>query len=126
MTPRILIVDDSRYIRELLTLHLSNAGYEVVAAEDPVAALKFLLQERPSLMLVDVDMPYMNGFELLNAVKGDPAYSSLPVLFLTAREDVEDRAKALGARACLHKPLFVQDLLTAVAAVADTGRIPIG
>ena len=109
-----------------MTLHLSNAGYGVFAAEDPVAALKFLLQERPSLMLVDVDMPYMDGFELLRAVKSDPMYSSLPVLFLTARENVEDRAKALGARACLPKPLFVQDLLRAVAAVADTGRFPIG
>ena len=124
--PRILIVDGNRSIRELLTLHLSNAGYEVVAAEDAVAALSFLLHEKPSLMLVDVDMPYMDGFELLKAVKGDPAYSRLPVIFLTGREGAEARAMALGARECLHKPLFVQELLTAVAAVASTGRFPIG
>ena len=77
-------------------------------------------------MLVDVDMPYMNGFELVEAVKGDPAYARLPVIFLTGREDADARAKMLGAHACLHKPLFVHDLLAAVATVASTERIPIG
>ena len=124
--PTILIVDDSRYIRELLTLHLSNAGYDVAVAEDAVAAMKFLLHERPALMLVDVDMPFMDGFELFEAVKRDPAYASVAVIFLTGRDDAETRAMTLGARACLHKPLFTQDLLAAVAGVANTGRFPIG
>ncbi|MEA3192854.1 MAG: two-component system, chemotaxis family, chemotaxis protein CheY [Betaproteobacteria bacterium] len=126
MTPRILVVDDDASLRELLGLHLSNAGYEVVVAEDAVAAGHALLKRAPTLMLIDVDMPYMNGFEFVAAVKAEPGLGSIPVLFLTARDDVDERARKVGAAGCLKKPLFANELIAAVAAIAPSERFAIG
>src|SRR5262245_20376775 len=97
---RILAVDDDPIFRELIKLHLSNAGYDVVVAEDAVAAAKEMLDNKPALLLVDVDMPYMDGFEFIAAVKDDPSFRSIPVVFLTSRENVEKRAADLGAVRC--------------------------
>src|ERR1044071_8618336 len=78
----VLAVDDDPVIRELIKLHLSNAGYDVVVAEDAIAAGKMLLESKPALLLVDVDMPFMDGFEFVAAIKDDPDYRSIPVVFL--------------------------------------------
>jgi CheY-like chemotaxis protein len=126
VTPRILVVDDDASLRELLSLHLSNAGYEVVAAEDAVAAGQALLKRPPALMLVDIDMPYLNGFDFVAAVKAEPGLSSIPVLFLTAREGADERARKLGAVGCLKTPLFADELISAVAAIASSERFAIG
>ena len=115
--PRILAVDDDPIIRELLRLHLSNAGYDVVVAEDAIAAGKLLLQSKPALLLVDVDMPYMTGFEFVAAIKDDPDFRSIPVVFLTGHENAEKRAAELGAIRCLTKPIFSQQLISALGAI---------
>jgi two-component system, chemotaxis family, chemotaxis protein CheY len=124
--PRVLVVDDDACLRELLKLHLSNAGYDVVVAEDAVEAGKALLRKRPSLMLVDVDLPYMNGLDLVAAVKGDPEFCRIPVLFLTGRDDMEERAAKVGAAGCLRKPLFARELIGSVAAIAPSEYFAIG
>ena len=121
--PSILVVDDDECMRELVYLHLSNAGYKVTTAEDAVVALKLLLHRRPHLMVVDVDMPYMNGLEFVGAVKGDPLYRGIPVLFLTARHDVDEEAQKLGVLACLKKPLLASLLLSSVAAALPGHRL---
>lgn len=122
---RVLVIDDDPCMRELLRLHLSNAGYEVVAAEDAVVALKLMLRQPPDLMIVDVEMPYMGGLELIGTLKQDALYASIPALVLTARQDADDAARRAGALACLKKPLFADQLLTAVAEALPGTRMAI-
>jgi len=118
----ILVMDDDECMRELLRLHLSNAGYEVLVAEDAVVAGHLLLQRRPDLILADVEMPFMDGLEFMQAVKADHATRSVPVIFVTGRVDADAQAKKLGAAAFLTKPLLAPELLAAVAQQIE-GRV---
>jgi CheY-like chemotaxis protein len=111
----ILVMDDDECMRELLRLHLSNAGYNVIVAEDAVEAGHLLLRQRPDLILADVEMPFMDGLEFLQAVQSDLTTRSVPLIFITSQVEAEDRAKKLGAVAFLTKPLHAADLLAVVA-----------
>jgi CheY-like chemotaxis protein len=113
--PRVLIIDDSGYMRDLLRLHLKAAGYEVELAEDAVVAGHSILRAVPDLIICDVDMPHMDGFEFLAALKADPSIPDVPVIFLTSITDGRERARELGARAYLVKPLLLTELLATVA-----------
>jgi CheY-like chemotaxis protein len=109
----VLVMDDDECMRELLRLHLSNAGYEVQVAGDVIDAGRLMLEQLPDLFLADIEVPYMDGLEFVQAVKADRATQSLPVVFVTSRVDAEAQAKKLGA--FLTKPLLVADLLSTVA-----------
>jgi EAL domain-containing protein (putative c-di-GMP-specific phosphodiesterase class I)/CheY-like chemotaxis protein len=113
--PRILVVDDDESMRELVRLHLGNAGYDVVLAEDAIVAGHLVLRSPPDLIIADVEMPYMDGFQFVEALKADPAVSAIPVIFLTVRADGETRGKQLGAAGYLAKPLRADRLLATVA-----------
>lgn len=115
MAARVLIVDDDPSIRELLRLHLGNAGYEVQVAEDAIAAGYMVLEKAPDLILCDVNMPHMDGFEFVAALKGDSTLPDIPVIFLTSRADGDLRGKDLGAVAYLVKPVQAGRLLDVVA-----------
>ena len=115
MVGRVLVMDDDELMRELLRLHLCGAGYEVLLAEDAVVAGHLVLKEPPDLVLADIEMPYMSGLELVEAMKADPATRSIPVIFVTSRTDAEARARQLGAVGYLVKPLHVDNLLAMVA-----------
>jgi CheY-like chemotaxis protein len=114
---KIAVIDDDRFIRYLLDLHLRKAGYEVFAAEDAVAAGRVVVDRAPDLILCDVDMPYMDGYEFVSALRADPATCHIPVIFLTVNKSVGDRAKQLGA-AHLMKPVMADELLRTVAQFA--------
>jgi len=111
----ILIVDDDKSMLQLLGMHLSNAGYKVLTAEDGIVAGRHVLKARPDLIIADVSMPYMDGYQLVAALKADSATRDIPVVFLTSKEDVADYAKQLGAVAYLHKPVMADRLLEIVA-----------
>ena len=70
--PLILVIEDDAVMQELLRLHLTNAGYKVLVAENGIAGGYLVLSGKPDLLLVDVDMPYMSGYELVEALKADP------------------------------------------------------
>src|SRR5947209_7902886 len=93
----ILIVDDDEGIRELLRLHLSSAGYSVNVAEDAIAAGYMVLRSAPDLIISDVSMPHMDGFEFIAALKSDKSVRSIPVIFLTSVDEGAHRGKELGA-----------------------------
>jgi DNA-binding response OmpR family regulator len=113
--PRILVVEDDESMRELLRLHLSSAGYAVEVAEDAIAAGYAVLKEAPDLLICDVVMPHMDGFELVAALRADSGVSKqLPVIFLTAESEADDRARALGGE-FLEKPIRLEELLKAVS-----------
>jgi CheY-like chemotaxis protein len=115
MVGRILVVDDDPMIRELLAIHLRNAGYEVQAAADAVEAGYALLRERVDILIVDVNMPHLDGFEFVEALRADSATRDIPVIFLTTAEEGELRGKALGAAGYVPKPVRADRLLSVVA-----------
>ena len=126
MAARILVVDDDDSLRDLLRMHLSGAGYEVVTAADAISAGYMVLRDPPDLILVDVIMPHMNGFEFVAALKADKSLPEIPVLFLTSDEDVIHRGKELGAAGYLMKPVRADELLDLIARNVPGGAIPIG
>ena len=104
---RFLFVDDDPILREFAQVNLASAAVEVDVASDGVDALEALARSRYDLLLVDLEMPRMDGFDLLAHVRADPATAHLPVVVQTGREDVEaiDRAFRAGATAFVTKPL---------------------
>ena len=110
---KVAVIDDDRFIRYLLDLHLRNAGYEVFVAEDAVVGGRLILERSPDVIVCDVDMPYMNGCEFAEALQTDPATRNIPVIFLTVNSH-DARVRELGA-SCLQKPVTADELLRAVA-----------
>ena len=126
MAAKILVVDDDDSLRELLRMHLASAGYEVSTAADGISAGYQVLKNPPDLILSDVNMPHMDGFELIAALKSDATLPNIPVIFLTSMEDGDHRGKELGAVGYLTKPVRADRLLELVAKHVPGGAIPIG
>jgi CheY-like chemotaxis protein len=126
MPAYILVVDDDPDIRLLLRLHLASAGYEVDVAEDAIQAGYMVLARAPDLIVSDVSMPYMDGFEFVAALKSDRTLPHIPVIFLTAVEEGDHRGKELGAVGYLLKPVRADRLLALVAQHVPGGAQPIG
>lgn len=112
--PTVLVVDDDESIRLLVQHQLAAAGYEVVVAEDAIAAGHIVLRSAPDLIVLDVAMPYMNGFEFAAALNADTTLPFIPIVFLTSHEDRDDRARALGAVGYINKPLESERLVSLV------------
>jgi len=97
MAATILVVDDDESIRELLRMHLAAAGYEVHGAADAIAAGYHVLRSAPDLIICDINMPHMDGFEFIAALKADTTLPRIPVIFLTSYDEGEHRwALSLG------------------------------
>ena len=112
---KILVIDDDTSMLALVKRQLENAGYAVLLAEDGITGGRLALNASPDLILVDVHMPYLSGYELVEALKVDPATWDIPVVFLTADKHVEQRTRMLRAEAFLKKPIKVERLLEVVA-----------
>ncbi len=104
---RILVADDDPILREFAAVHLATPDVDVEVAEDGVAALQRLNKGGIDIALVDLDMPRMNGFELIERIRWDEQLKHLPIVVATGREDMVaiDRAFALGANSFVVKPL---------------------
>src|SRR5687767_13557331 len=112
--PRILVVDDDRTLRELLRLHLQAEGYEVQLAADAIEAGYAILKSAPDLLLVDVNMPYLNGIDFAAALVADQTIPVFPFVFLSSDETRVDQGRRLGAAAYLFKPIVKGRLIDAV------------
>jgi len=112
MTHRILIADDEPNILISLEFLMKREGHEVLLARDGREALDTIRRERPALVLLDVMMPVLTGFEVCAAVKGDDALKATKVLMLTAKGRETDIAKglAMGADAYMTKPFSTREL----------------
>lgn len=110
----ILVVDDDEDVRNVLRRFLSSAGYDVLVAEDAVVAGHLIASGAPDLMILDVNMPYMDGFEFAQALRDDESIPYIPIIFLTSREDGYERAMALGAVAYQLKPISAPGLMVLV------------
>jgi DNA-binding response OmpR family regulator len=102
----ILVVDDNEMNRDVLSRRLERQGYRIVTAEDGITALEAVQSEAFDLILLDIMMPHMNGYEVLKALKRDPVHRSIPVIIISAMDDLESVVKCieLGADDYLFKP----------------------
>jgi CheY-like chemotaxis protein len=120
MPPRIIIVDDEPAFAEIGELILSRAGYEVIRFDGPTQALKQLSEIKPDIILSDVEMPDMDGFEFLRTVRKDARFKGLPFILLSARRTYPpDRVKGLelGSDDYIAKPFSGDELIARVKAV---------
>jgi CheY-like chemotaxis protein len=115
--PSILIVDDRASNRELLRTTLEHAGYEVREAADGMIALAMMRQSAPDLVIMDIQMPKLDGYGVLAQMRQDPAIADIPVLALTAyaMEGDSERGAAAGFQAYITKPVALRHLLKFVA-----------
>ena len=115
---RILLIEDQAPMRRNLSLMLKMEGFEVLAAENGRAGLELAQREKPDLILCDVMMPELGGYEVLEKLRADPVTGTIPFIFLTARGDKPDvrHGMNLGADDYLTKPAQRAEVLAAIAA----------
>ena len=118
--PVIMVVDDSITVRKITSRLLEREGYRVITARDGVDALEQLKKERPAVMLIDIEMPRMDGFDLTRNVRGDPRTMEIPIIVISSRTAPKHRSRAseLGVNAYLGKPYEEAELLQQIAALA--------
>lgn len=123
----IMIVDDSVTVRKVTSRLLERQGYDVVTAKDGVDAIEQLENIKPDLMLLDIEMPRMDGFEVLNLVRHHDLHQDIPVIMITSRtgEKHRERAFTLGVNQYMGKPFQEEDLLDNIDALFMTfeGRL---
>ncbi|MEW5942941.1 MAG: Hpt domain-containing protein [Pseudomonadota bacterium] len=111
--PLVMVVDDSLTVRKITSRLLAREGYQVVTAKDGVDALQLLQDASPAIMLVDIEMPRMDGFELTKNVRGNPRTAQTPIIMITSRiaEKHRNHALELGVNEYLGKPYQEEELL---------------
>ncbi len=116
--PRILLADDSSTVRTIARMELESAGYSVLEAADGEQALAMAIEHQPDTILLDIEMPVMDGYETVTALKEEPRTADIPVVFLTGRTDAADvvRALKLGGHDYVRKPPEAAELLARVRA----------
>ena len=109
---KILVVDDNLDSRELVVKVLKNKGYEMVEAADGEEAIEKAIAERPNLILLDISIPKLNGYEVTQKLKGMEEFENIPIVALTAHAMKGDRKKALeaGCEGYITKPINVREL----------------
>jgi putative two-component system response regulator len=121
---RILVVDDEPFAREMIGALLANEGYELHFAENGLDGLKCAIELQPDVLLLDVMMPRLNGFEVCRIVRSTPILAEMPVLFITAMDDHASRLEGLraGADDFLTKPLDGLELITRLQSITRLNR----
>ena len=122
MARKILAVDDEKHIVRLVQVNLERAGYEVVTANDGKEALQKVAEENPDLVVLDVMMPYMDGFEVLQNLRRNQSTRDIPVIMLTAKAQDADVFKGWqsGVDLYLTKPFNPMELLSFVKRIFST------
>lgn len=114
MAPKILIVDDDRLSVTLIRFALKEQLYDVLTAEDGLQALEMVKADRPDLIVLDVQMPKMSGFEFINELKSVPGAGSIPIIMLTANDNMQDIFMSEGVKGYLVKPIDPPLLVTRI------------
>lgn len=118
---QILCVEDSTSVRKLVAFALKSKGYSVLSAENGLEGLEKLAQANVNAIVLDINMPKMDGFEFLTKIRADETCQQIPVIMLTTEGQDEDRAKALelGATNYLVKPFKPTELITLIDKVLE-------
>ena len=124
MSASVLIVDDGSMARTLLRLMLTRSGFHVLEAKDGFDALEKVKTHHPDVVLLDVMMPGMDGFDVCAKLREDAATARLPVLMLSAKADLKsiNRGLQVGADKYLTKPIDPKDLMAEIKDTLDDGR----
>ncbi len=119
---KVLVVDDELFVRQLIAIKLGRCGLDVIEATNGLEAIERARSESPDIILMDVMMPKMNGFEACERLKSDPETSRIPILMLTARgeQTSQEKGLALGATGYLSKPFSPQKLADLVLDILKT------
>lgn len=119
---RVLVIDDSSTVRHSAEVYLREAGCEVIAAEDGFDALAKITDHKPNVILVDIMMPRLDGYQTCSLIKRHPKYGATPVIMLSSKDGLFDRARGrlAGSDLYITKP-FSRDVL--VKAVFDHARV---
>lgn len=123
MPRKVLIIDDERFIAQALTIRLRAAGYDVHWAFDGASGLAAAAGVQPEVVILDIRMPDMDGFEVNRRLRARPELAGTPVIFLSAnvQESARQAAMAAGAHAFLTKPFESDDVLAAIRSALDQG-----
>lgn len=118
---RILVLDDEPDVTELLQYKLEQAGYRVNVLNDPLAFVARVREFEPDLMILDIMMPELNGLQLCRIARADPSMKDIPIIFLTAKGEAEDRVTGLetGADDYISKPFNSKELILRVANILN-------
>lgn len=121
---RILVLDDEPDVTELLQYKLEQENYIVAVFNDPLEFVSKVREFEPDLMILDIMMPELNGLQLCRIARSDPAMKAIPIIFLTAKGEVEDRVKGLetGADDYIAKPFNTKELLIRVSNILGRGQ----
>ena len=124
MTPtkkKILVVDDEKALVSLVTLHMQMAGYEVFFANDGWSALDICKRDKPDLVILDLMLPKLNGWEVCRRIREDDSIKDIAVLMLSARSEVDDKVRGfnVGADDYVTKPFSPKELVARVKRILD-------
>lgn len=120
MTKSILIIDDSRAIRDMVAFALKPSGYQIFCAENGALGLDKLREEKPDLVITDLNMPVMNGLDFIRNARKDTAGAGIPIVLLTTetRAEMKAEGKAAGATGWINKPFNADMLISVVKKLA--------
>jgi DNA-binding response OmpR family regulator len=118
---KILLVEDTRHLSEEIEDVLKQEGFRVITAINALQALERLRESSLDLIITDIRMPWMDGFELIELIRKDPDFASVPVVILSATASAEDRIRGhdVGANAYLRKPCKVQTLISTINSLLE-------
>lgn len=121
---KILLIEDEQMIQELLTFNLTREGYDVKVAGDGKKGLEMVYSERPDLIILDVMLPVLDGYEVCKTIRGNNESAKLPIIMLSARDEVTDKVIGLelGADDYVTKPFSTRELLARVKARFREGK----
>ena len=117
MKPKILVVDDSPTIRKFISIALKIKGYEIISASDGMEALELLPNDKIDLVITDLNMPNIDGFNLIERIRSNENFLNTPIIVMSNLSDSEDieRAMQLGANSYIIKPFDQNNLIKEVA-----------
>jgi twitching motility two-component system response regulator PilG len=123
---KVLVVDDSRTIRSTAETLLGKEGFAVITAEDGFDALAKIAEDRPDIVFVDIMMPRLDGYQTCTLIKGNPKFRDIPVVLLSSRDGVFDRArgKLAGSEHYLGKPFSREELVDLVRRLVVSRSAP--
>jgi len=121
---KILLVDDDQNLRAVLINALKKKGYQIAEASSGSAGIQSFTQNSPDLVISDVSMPEMDGFEFCRRLRAEPSGQLVPFIFLSARDDIEDRVQghSIGADDYLTKPFEIKELFAKIEALIEKSR----
>lgn len=126
MTASALVVDDDKLLLRLVELNLDRLGMRVLLAQSGQEALRLALEERPDVILLDIMMPLMDGYEVMRRLKTSEQTRSIPVIMLTAKSNPDDRRKCeqMGAVGYITKPFRLEELRGTVRRIVKPASDP--